>query len=178
VLRGHRLYAAGDGRGLERLASDTSLLPYWRARFAFWAAVERGEPLAVGESFSRLDDLERGFHELVVAVVYARANLRGQAERWLGRAVQRLAREEASYRLVQSVLDGGREWTPQELARLTVDPRDKATLLTALALLSASQRDMLLGEAARFDLGVGFPHRLLTGVRADAGVGPPAVATR
>jgi hypothetical protein len=79
---------------------------------------------------------------------------------------------------VESVLDSGREWTSQDLHLLTIQPREKATLLTALALLSERQRALLLAEAARFDLDTAFPHRLLAGVRDDAALEPPAAAAR
>ena len=170
-LRAHLLYATARFRELRALAERPDFVAAMQPGVAFWAAVEGGEVDAVHRAFERLPEFERrGYYELILSLVHARAGTDGQSRRWLDSALEHLAPTERGYRVFAELIDGDAPATPAALARITVLPREKATLLTLLAIARPEAAELALREADRLNFEPAFPHHFLRGFQPGARV--------
>lgn len=175
-LRAHLLYSSARFDELRALAQRTDFPPALAPMAAFWAAIERGDLQAINRTFEKLTEFERrGFCELILSLAYAREGASGLSIKWQRSALTHLAGADRGYRVFAELVESDTPVTPEALARISVPPRDKATLLTLLAVRRPEAAELALREADRLNFEPVFPHHFLRrfqpGSRAEGPVG-------
>jgi tetratricopeptide (TPR) repeat protein len=172
-LRAHLLYSSARFDELRTLAQRTDFPPGLSAAVAFWTATERGDLQAINRAFEKLTQFERrGFYELILSLAYAREGVSGLSMKWQRSALTHLAGADRGYRVFAELVEGDTPITPGALARISLPPRDKATLLTLLAVRRPEAATLALREADRLNFEPVFPYHFLR--RFQPGAGEPS----
>jgi hypothetical protein len=92
--------------------------------------------------------------------------------KWQRSALTHLAGADRGYRVFAELVEGDTPITPGALARISLPPRDKATLLTLLAVRRPEAATRALREADRLNFEPVFPYHFLR--RFQPGAGEPS----
>lgn len=174
-LHGHLLYATGDLERLREHARQDGFLPGHAESMAFWAAVELDDARAIGECYPRLPPYEReGTGELILALEHARRGEDGISQRWQQQGLDHLASFDRAYREFAELLEAPEPVTGRALDAIVLPARDKALLLTLLAVRRPETAELALRRADRLNFQTVFPHRFLRSFQPSAAVESPS----
>ncbi len=154
-LQAHLLYTEGNWDLLRSHISQPAFPSSFESQMMIWWAVETGDFTALRPG--TVDS----FDKLLISLAFARDGLDERYEARLAEALKELPESPPVYPRFRELIEGKLAITRENLALMIIEPKIKASLLTALAVRHPGHREYLLGEAARFNYDPGFPHRLL-----------------
>ncbi len=154
-LQAHLLYTEGNWDLLKSHISHPAFPPNFEDQMMIWWAVETGDLTALRPG--TVDS----FDKLLISLAFARDGSDERYEARLAEALRELPESPPVYPRFREMIEGELAITRENLALMIIEPKIKATLLTALAVRHPRHREVLLAEAQRFNYDPGFPHRLL-----------------